>query len=193
MIPALVFDPFNAPLYIITMRLSQGFAPVAHADARILILGSMPSVASLDANQYYAFARNAFWRIMGDLYHAGPELNYHLRLQILTSNQIALWDVIQACRRAGSLDSAIADDGLISNDFNGFFERHPHVRQVYFNGQKAAKLFKKRVLPGLPGAFECVTLPSTSPAHAASSYADKLAAWSVIRGGGPARIQCPGC
>jgi len=154
---------------------------VARPDARTLILGSMPGVASLDANQYYAFARNAFWRIMGELFNAGPELNYHARLQILTSNHIALWDVIRACRRSGSLDSAIADDGMISNDFNGFFEQYPLVRQVYFNGQKAANLFKKRVLPSLEGGFECVTLPSTSPAHAAINYADKLAAWSMIK------------
>ena len=175
-----------------TMKLLQGFAPVARPDAHILILGSMPGVASLDANQYYAFARNAFWRIMGELFDAGPELNYPSRLQILTSSHIALWDVIRTCRRSGSLDAAIVDDGMISNDFNGFFEQHPLVRRVYFNGRKAANLFKKKVLPGLEGEFECATLPSTSPAHAASSYADKLKAWSVIRSGDPARIQCPG-
>lgn len=141
----------------------------------------MPGVASLDANQYYAFTRNAFWRIMGELYQAGPELDYHARLQILSSNRIALWDVIQSCHRAGSLDSAIADDGMITNDFNRFFAQHPQIRQVYFNGQKAANLFKKRVLPGLQGDFKCITLPSTSPAHAAKSYAAKLEAWSVIK------------
>jgi len=170
----------------------QGFAPVARADARKLILGSMPGVASLDANQYYAFARNAFWEIMGDLFNAGPEIDYHSRLPILTANHIALWDVIQACQRPGSLDSAIMPDSMISNDFNSFFVQHPHIRQIFFNGQKAANLFKKEVLPKLQGDFELLTLPSTSPAHAAISYADKLAAWSVIRNGDPARIQCPG-
>jgi len=149
------------------MKLSQGFAPVACTDAKILILGSIPGVASLDANQYYAFARNAFWRIMGELYDAGPELSYPSRLQILTSNHVALWDVIDVCHRPGSLDSAIAADGLISNDFNGFFAQHPQISQVFFNGQNAAILFKKNVLPGLNGDYKC--------------YAGKLQAWSIIK------------
>lgn len=174
------------------MKLSQGFAPLACPDARILILGSMPGVASLDANQYYAFPRNAFWKIMGELFGAGPELSYPSRIEVLGSNQVALWDVIQVCHRPGSLDSNIAKDGMITNDFNGFFEQHPHIRQVYFNGQKAARLFEKRVLPDLKGNFECLTLPSTSPANAASNYAIKLAAWSVIRNGDPARTPSPG-
>jgi len=118
---------------------------------------------------------------MGALYQAGPELDYHSRLEILASQHIALWDVIESCQRSGSLDSAIVAEGMICNDFTGFFARHPQIRQVYFNGQKAAKLFRQRVLPGLRGNFEYVTLPSTSPAHAARSYAEKLAAWSVIK------------
>ena len=163
------------------MKLSQGFAPVARPDARMLILGSMPGVASLEAMQYYAFPRNVFWKIMGDLFGAGPELGYPDRLQKLTSNHIALWDVIANCHRPGSLDSAISEDGLVTNDFNNFFKQHPHITHVYFNGQKAAGLFKKKVLPGLESHHEYLALPSTSPAHAAKNYAAKLRAWSVIR------------
>jgi hypoxanthine-DNA glycosylase len=163
------------------MKLSQGFAPVARPDARILILGSMPGVASLEAVQYYAFPRNVFWKIMGDLFAAGPELDYLTRLQKLTENHIALWDVIAACHRPGSLDSAISEDSLATNDFNSFFIRHPHITRICFNGQKAAGLFKKKVAPGLAGNYEYHALPSTSPAHAAKSYAAKLGAWSVIK------------
>ncbi len=166
---------------ISTGKLSQGFAPVAGPDARILILGSMPGVASLEATQYYAFKRNVFWKIMGDLFAAGPELDYLLRLQLLVKNHIALWDVIEACHRPGSLDSDISEDGLATNDFNGFFIRHSHITHVYFNGQKAANLFKKTVAPGLKGHYKYCTLPSTSPAHAAKNYATKLEDWSVIK------------
>lgn len=162
-------------------KLSQGFAPVARPDARLLILGSMPGVASLEAVQYYAFPRNAFWKIMGNLFAAGPELDYPLRLQKLGDNHIALWDIIETCHRPGSLDSAISEDGMATNDFNGFFKQHPQITHVYFNGQKAAGLFKKKVLPGLTDHYEYHVLPSTSPAHAAKSYAAKLEAWSVIR------------
>jgi TDG/mug DNA glycosylase family protein len=163
------------------MELSQGFTPVAGPDARLLILGSMPGVASLVAGQYYAFPRNAFWKIMGDLFTAGPELDYPTRLQKLVENRIALWDVIEACHRPGSLDSAISEAGMATNDFEGFFTRHPQITRICFNGQKAAGLFKKKVAPGLKDHYEYFTLPSTSPAHAARSYAAKLEAWSVIK------------
>lgn len=165
------------------MKLSQGFAPVARADARVLILGSMPGVASLQAGQYYAFPRNAFWKIMGDLYAAGPDMDYAARLDILVSNQIALWDVIAACHRPGSLDSAISRQGMQTNDFKKFFETHAKIKKVYFNGGKASDLFRKKVLPGLVPGPECITLPSTSPAHASMDYAAKLEAWAVIKGG----------
>jgi TDG/mug DNA glycosylase family protein len=163
------------------MKLSQGFSPVARPDARILILGSMPGTASLEAARYYAFPRNAFWKIMGDLFAAGPKLDYSSRLKQLISNKIALWDVIQTCHRPGSLDSDISDDGMATNDFNDFFTQHPYIGHVYFNGQMAAGLFKKKVAPGLKGHYEYQVLPSTSPAHAAMSYATKLEAWSILK------------
>jgi TDG/mug DNA glycosylase family protein len=163
------------------MKLSQGFAPVATPDARALILGSMPGVASLEATQYYAFERNVFWKIMGELFGANPQFDYPLRLQRLTENRIALWDVIQTCHRPGSLDSAISEDGLETNDFTGFFKTHPHISHVFFNGQKAAGLFKKKVLPDLSGEYEYCVMPSTSPANAATSYAVKLEKWSSLK------------
>ena len=162
------------------MKLLQGFPPVAAPDARVLILGSMPGVASLEATQYYAFQRNVFWKIMGDLFAAGPELDYLTRLRRLVGHHIALWDVIANCHRPGSLDSAIAEDRMVTNDFDSFFRQHPHIDHVYFNGQKAASLFSKKVIPGLERHFEYQALPSTSPAYAAKNYAAKLKAWSVI-------------
>ena len=122
---------------------------------------------------------------MGDLFAAGPELDYPLRLQKLGENRIALWDVIETCQRPGSLDSAISEDGMATNDFSNFFTCHPHINRVYFNGQKAAGLFKKKVAPGLAGHYEYHTLPSTSPANAGKNYTAKLKAWSVIRTGLP--------
>jgi len=179
------------------MELSLGFDPVARPDARVLILGSMPGVASLEATEYYAFPRNVFWRIMGELYGANPQLGYLSRLQVLKENHIALWDVIQTCHRPGSLDSAISDEGMETNDFKRFFKNHPHISHVFFNGQKAATLFKKRVTPGLDGQYGYRLMPSTSPANAATSYEGKLEAWSVLKTvtmacDDPTRIQYPG-
>ena len=164
------------------MKLSQGFAPVARLDARFLILGSMPGVASLDAAQYYAFPQNAFWRIMAELFSINPQLDYQSRLEKLKARHLALWDVIGTCHRLGSLDSAISNDGMVTNDFNSFLKQHNQITHIYFNGQKAASLFKKKVSPGLVGDYEYCVLPSTSPAYAAKSFSEKLAAWSVLRG-----------
>lgn len=118
---------------------------------------------------------------MGDLFAAGPELDYPSRLRKLNENQVALWDVVHACFRPGSLDSAISEAGLATNDFNGFFKEHPNLSHVFFNGQKAGDLFKKKVAPGLTSRYEYAVLPSTSPANAASSYATKLEKWSVLK------------
>ena len=159
----------------------RSFPPVAAPDARRLILGSMPGEASLSAGQYYAHPRNAFWRIMGDLLGAGPALPYPARLARLAAAGIALWDVVADCERRGSLDAAIVRESVQANDFRHFFAEHPGIEQVFFNGTAAENLFRRHVLPRLDRVpRELRRLPSTSPAHAARGYAEKLAAWSVI-------------
>ncbi len=163
----------------------RSFGPVADANATRLILGSMPGVASLRAGEYYAHPRNLFWRILGELLGMDPGMPYAGRIAALTASGIALWDVLKSCTRAGSLDTAIEKDSIVPNDFATFFARHPRVRRVYFNGTTAEMVYRRRVLPNIQlGALEYQRLPSTSPAHAALSYADKLAAWRVVTEGG---------
>jgi len=159
-----------------------GFAPVAGINARILILGSMPSRRSLDAHQYYAHPRNAFWPIMGELFGFKPELPYAEQLKGLRKNHVALWDVAHRCIRPGSLDSAMRD--VEPNDFQSFFATHTRVSAIFFNGRKAEELFRRLVLPGLPNEYRLIErhlLPSTSPAHAGLNRAQKLAAWRIVR------------
>ncbi len=163
------------------MALIHGFPPVAAPGARVLVLGSMPGQASLRAAEYYAHERNAFWRIMGDLLGAGPKLPYAQRLERLTAAGIALWDVIAVCERTGSLDAAIVGSSVQANDFAAFFAVHRSIARVFFNGAAAEAGFRRLVLPGLRGrALQLTRLPSTSPAHAACSYTEKLAAWSAL-------------
>lgn len=155
----------------------RSFAPVAAPDARILILGSMPGVASLEAGQYYAHPRNAFWPIMGALFGAGPDLPYAERVVQLMASGVAVWDVLQACEREGSLDSNIRSE--VPNDFAAFFRTHPSIRRIGLNGGKAAAAFRKHVVRQGPPLAEIVTLPSTSPAHAARSVEMKCALWKA--------------
>jgi len=163
------------------MPLLQGLPPVASPAARILILGSMPGQASLSAARYYAHERNAFWRIMGDLVGAAPGLPYEARLARLQAAGIALWDVIGSCERYGSLDADIVAGSVQVNDFAAFFAAHPHIERIYFNGSAAEATFRRHVVPVLGDRLPPLQrLPSTSPAHAARGYAEKLAAWSVL-------------
>ncbi|TWT96748.1 Uracil DNA glycosylase superfamily protein [Botrimarina colliarenosi] len=161
--------------------LARSFPPIADARARLLVLGSMPGVASLTAGAYYAHPRNAFWPIMGELFGAGPELPYEARRKRLITAGVAVWDVLQSCRREGSLDTAIERESEIANDFAPFFADQPALRLVAFNGQKAETAFRRRVTPMLDVAttarLRFVRLPSTSPAHAGRTFHEKLAAW----------------
>jgi hypoxanthine-DNA glycosylase len=167
---------------------SRGFAAVARADARVLVLGSLPGQVSLRERQYYAQPRNDFWKIMGALAGASPDLAYADRLAALKAQRIALWDVCASARRPGSLDSSIRYASVVTNDFAAFLRSHRRIRLICFNGRKAADLYRRLVLPGLPGpmqAIRCETLPSTSPAHAAMRFEEKLAWWSIVRGDRP--------
>jgi TDG/mug DNA glycosylase family protein len=158
----------------------RGFAPVGTAAARVLILGSLPGAESLRRREYYAQPRNAFWPILGALVGAGPALPYAARLGRLGDAGIALWDVCAAARREGSLDAAIEPGSVLANDFAAFYAAHPAIGRVCFNGRTAAALYRRHVLGGLPAdaqALALVELPSTSPAHAAMSLAEKTRRW----------------
>ena len=162
----------------------RGFPPVADPDARILILGSMPGEESLRLRQYYGHKKNQFWDLMGDLFGAGRDVPYAVRLQRLRARRIGLWDVVHECRRQGSLDAAIEADTVRPNDFETLFEACPGIEAIFFNGQKAEGLFRRHVRPGLEPLFadiETLCLPSTSPAHASLSREAKRAQWLAIR------------
>lgn len=159
-----------------------GFEAVAAPDAEMLILGSMPGSRSLDAQQYYAHPRNAFWPILARLFAFSATSDYPTRLQQLIDHRIALWDVARLCIRPGSLDADIR--AVEPNDFSSFLAAHHHIRLICFNGQKAEALFLSLVQPHLSLGAQQIPkqrLPSTSPAHAAISREEKLAAWQVIR------------
>ena len=159
-----------------------GFQPIAREDAVILILGSMPSNASIQASQYYAHPRNQFWSILLTLLDLPIALPYIERTEKLLENRLALWDVLQSCNRRGSLDADIDKHSMMPNDFNSFLKKHPHIHTIIFNGVTAEHIFHRQVRPSLSVRhLHYQRLPSTSPAHATLSYAQKLTQWSVIQ------------
>jgi TDG/mug DNA glycosylase family protein len=160
------------------------FPPIARRDAHTLILGSLPGQRSLQMQQYYAHPQNAFWKLIGAIFEMETAAPYPRRVQVLQKNCIALWDVLAAAERPGSLDSSIVHASALANDFAKFFRAHPRIRRVFFNGRKAEEMYRRFVLPGLGEEFACIryeSLPSTSPAHAGMTFAKKLDRWRRIK------------
>jgi len=160
----------------------HGFPPICQEDAHTLILGSMPSRESLLQQRYYAHPRNSFWPIVCDLFDTNT-LDYAQRARLLQSKGLALWDVLQACFRSSSLDSDIDDSSIVTNDFDSFLKKHQRIERVFFNGAKAESVYLRHVLPELPAAHRRIRLqrlPSTSPANAGMTVAQKRQAWMVI-------------
>lgn len=181
----------NIPQFIVNMDKHKqnsccviSLAAVAQADARVLILGSMPGKLSLARQQYYAHPRNAFWKIIAHLFGFNPDMSYTDKLLALQQHKLALWDVIQSCEREGSLDSNISNASIISNDFASFFAQYLHIQHIFFNGSCAYQEYHKRVQPYLAEQWQtlaCTRLPSTSPAMASLTFEQKLSAWSAIK------------
>lgn len=157
------------------MPLRTGLPAIVGADPRVLILGSFPSEKSLDTGEYYANTRNQFWRLLGALIGFDAELPYAERLDAVTAAGVALWDVVHSCRRVGSLDANIDRKTLVLNDFDAFLTQHPTIERGFVNGLTAYTLFQRADI-ALPAA----RLPSSSGALT-MSFADKLAAWQMIR------------
>ncbi len=165
--------------------MAESFPPIAARGARVLVLGSMPGEASLRAQEYYAYKHNAFWGIVEALFDIRRELTYAERTAQLAGVGVALWDVLAACRREGSLDADIEADSVVPNDIGGFLEEFPTVRALCFNGRESRKVFDRHVVSAWPEELRArVTLhdlPSTSPAYAAMSKEAKRERWSIVR------------
>lgn len=157
----------------------RGFPPIRPQHARVLILGSMPGVASLQAGAYYAHPRNHFWPLMGRILGFDATLPYAERCAHLAAAGVAVWDVLQECVRPGSLDSAIERAGSLPNDIPGLLREQPAIRTLLFNGSAAEQLFRQRILPDMPTDMPATLqrLPSTSPANAGMRFEAKLARW----------------
>lgn len=154
------------------MERIAGFPPILASRCRTLILGSMPSLVSLEEAFYYAHGRNAFWPILSEVFGT-PCDTVEQKRACIVENDLALWDVLQGCERRGSLDASIRAPQ--ANDFSELFSAHPEIRKILFNGATAWRLFE-RFAGGFLEGRRAVRMPSTSPANT-MTYAEKLALW----------------
>lgn len=147
------------------------------------MLGSAPSIRSLERNQYYGHPRNAFWPIMAQLFGFPETTPYEERARRVAAHGVAIWDVLASCERPTSMDADIVESSIRVNDFGAFLEAHPQIGVIFFNGAKAEASFRRYALPTLDAAAAAVRrvrLPSTSPANASWSFERKLDAWRVV-------------
>ena len=153
----------------------QGLGPVLDAGTRLVVLGSFPGVASLNAQQYYGHPRNQFWPILSALWATDlTQAPYAARLAAARAHGLGLWDVYASCRREGSLDSAIEAPQLI--DLDDLQRRAPMLQAIAHNGGESARAMRHTLALGVA----VYRLPSTSPANASWGFDRKLAAWRAV-------------
>ena len=158
------------------MNRISSFPPIVDKSSKILILGSVPGVKSLQMQQYYAHPQNNFWKLMFHLLDTEFSSDYTTRLQLLKKHHIALWDVIESCERKGSKDTDIKSE--IDNDIQELINSHPNIKIIFCNGQKSYKNLVKVV--GKNFIIPIVVLPSTSPLHTIK-FEEKLEQWKIIK------------
>lgn len=162
----------------------QSLRPILPRHPKILILGSMPGVVSLQRQEYYAHTANAFWPIIGELLGWTHMPSYAKRVSALRGAQIALWDVLLSCERQGSGDADIVVASEKPNAIDILLKKHCLLKAVFLNGGKACSAFEKHIVPLLDTRIQqritLTRLPSTSPANAGISRAEKIHAWRVI-------------
>jgi len=156
----------------------NGLPPSAGKDPKVLILGSFPSVQSLEAGEYYANPRNRFWGVMAQLLGLDSDQPYRQRVAAIRKKGIALWDMIASCAREGSADGAILDP--VPNDIPGFLRAHSSLRLVVLNGSAAGRHFRSAWPDAHPAGVWFVVLLSTSPANAQFRLTDLVERWQVI-------------
>jgi len=152
-----------------------GFPPIHFPDSQILILGTFPSVKSLEQQEYYAHKQNQFWKIIAALQNIEVPTDYPGKIALLKTQKIALWDVFESCINPGSADSSIKDPKF--NDLPTLFKTDS-IKKILANGQKAHQILLKcqnqhPEIAHIPTAI----LPSTSPANARYPLTEKIRQW----------------
>lgn len=152
----------------------EGLKPIIGNNPRILILGSLPGDESLRKQEYYGNPRNMFWDVISGILGEPVPMQYARKVDYLKRHGIALWDVLHAADRAGSLDSNIRNGEF--NDIEKLISDNPSIAVIATNGGEAEKFFRKylRKHPSLVCKRIC-HCKSTSPMVLCSGWnLDKL-------------------
>ena len=156
-------------------HIKHPFPAVVDSKSRILILGSVPSIKSVENNSYYMHPKNRFWKVLSaifgvDLYSATVDE----RISFLLENKIALYDSVEECDIEASKDSAISN--VVPADIPSLVAKS-EISHIFCNG-KASLYYLLSAYP----EYESITtlLPSTSPANAQFSLEKLIEAWKVI-------------
>lgn len=124
-------------------NIKKAFEPIVNDNAKILILGSLPSDKSIIANEYYGNKTNQFWDIISLVFEDKKVefKNYNDKMQFLHKHYIALWDVYCLAERKGSLDTNIQNGKF--NDIKKILNKYSNIKIVLVNGKEAENGFKK--------------------------------------------------
>ncbi|NBK98777.1 MAG: DNA-deoxyinosine glycosylase [Erysipelotrichia bacterium] len=149
----------------------SGFAPIVTKDAKVLILGSMPSIVSLEKSEYYGFKQNRFWKVIATYFNTTLH-NYEEKVKCIQANKIMLWDIIKVCERKGSLDANIKNEEV--NDIAMLLKQYPSIQTIICNGKKSYILYQKYFAHL---QIECLSLPSTSNANRMMDEKELMIQW----------------
>lgn len=161
------------------MNQVHSIEPIIGRDPRIIILGSMPGIISINAAEYYANPRNIFWIVMAELFAIDIDCDYQAKVQQLRDLPIILWDTLKSCHREGSLDSKILNADIQPNDIAALLKQYPTVQAIAFNGAASARYFDRLIKPQLLDdlRIDLLKMPSTSPANAGMKLEQKIELW----------------
>lgn len=156
--------------------INHPFPPLYDENARILILGSFPSIKSREQNFFYGHPQNRFWKVTASVFGCTVPQTIQDKREFLLANKIALWDTIASCDIVGSSDGSIKN--VVPNDLSPILNG-ARIERIFVNGKTSEKYYNRYIREQI--GRDAICLPSTSPANAAWSVARLVEAWSVIR------------
>lgn len=157
------------------MRKFHPFEPVWNEHSKILILGSMPSVVSVQRGFYYMHPSNRFWKMLGLIYNENV-YDYQIKEKkdFILKHNLALFDVIESCDIINSSDQSITK--VLTNRIEELID-NSQISKIILNGKKAYELF----VEAYPNYLDmAICLPSTSSANASYSLERLVEEWQKV-------------